>query len=197
MLIVAIPKSCSTSLASTFANINNLVFIQTKKKQRSDNKCKSNNLYKIHSDMIEYKESEINNFVNSNKVYKQHIFPSENNLTLIKNIRCVILLRKPEDIINSYRRKYNYDGSHKMNIFQLKKNDTYETYLTKFKELYLYEDLVNFNKRYEEIKSKNHLIIYKDDIVNNTDETINKINDFFGFQKRKNIKLLKERFVPK
>ena len=78
MLIVAIPKSCSTSLASTFANINNLAFIQTHKKQRSNNKCKSNNLYKIHSDMIEYEESEINNFVNSNKVYKQHIFPSEN-----------------------------------------------------------------------------------------------------------------------
>ena len=44
MLIIAIPKSCSTSLASTFAHINNLSFQQTVKKQNNKNKCKSNNL---------------------------------------------------------------------------------------------------------------------------------------------------------
>ena len=196
MLIIAIPKSCSTSLASTFADINHLSFLQTFHKQNNNNKCKSNNLYRIHSDMIEYKESEINKFVNSNVVYKQHIFPSENNLNLIKKTKCVILLRKPEHVINSYRRAYAFDGNHAMNKFQLKKSDTYDTYLATFMKFGLYEDLVNFNKRYEEIQSCNHLIIYKDDIINDTDITLNKINDFFGFQKTSNIKLLKKRYVP-
>ena len=145
--------------------------------------------------MIEYEESEINKFVNSNVVYKQHIFPSENNLNLIKKTKCVILLRKPEHVINSYRRKYAFDGSHGMNIFELKKTDTYDTYFAKFKKFGLYEDLVNFNKRYEEIQSCNHLIIYKDDIINNTEITLNKINHFFGFKKKSNIKLHKKRYV--
>lgn len=196
MLIIAIPKSCSTSLASTFANINNLLFQQTSHKQNNTNRCKSNNLFRIHSDMIEYEESEINKFVNSNIVYKQHIFPSENNLNLIKKTKCVILLRKPEDVINSYRRKYAFDGSHVMNKFGLKQSDTYKRYLETFIKFGLYQDLVNFNQRYEEIQSCNHLIIYKDDIINDTDTTINKINEFFGFPKKTNINLQKKRYVP-
>ena len=84
-----------------------------------------------------------------------------------------------------------------MNIFGLTKSDSYENYLNKFKKLGIYDDLIYFNNKYQEICDDNHLIIYKDDIINNTKNTINKINLFFGMPYvSSNIILSKERYVP-
>lgn len=199
MLIVAIPKSASTSLASTLARINGVSFKQKNKLQKKKNhkKCKSNNLHKIHSDMIDFEENEIKSLAKSNTIYKQHIFPSENNLKFIKTIKCVIILRNVEDIIRSYKRKFDYDGQHKMGMFGLTRYDSYEKYLDQFKQLGIYDDLVYFNSKYKGIQDDNHLIIYKDDIINKTNETINKINLFFGMPHvSSNILLSKERYVP-
>jgi hypothetical protein len=105
MLIIAIPKSASTSLMSTLGDLYKLPFEQQFKNIQSfPINSKFINLANYHSDCRELDHEIIKKWTKENKIYKQHVIPTENNMQLLKNHKKVILLRKPYDIICSYRR---------------------------------------------------------------------------------------------
>ncbi|MFW6008818.1 MAG: hypothetical protein ACOCP8_06095, partial [archaeon] len=97
MILIAIPKSASTTLIKTLNNlhpeINCKQIMMTKNKKIQE----INYLDKFHSDMRELTSKDIKLFTNKKTIYKQHIFPSKNNLKLLNNHKKIILLRHPID----------------------------------------------------------------------------------------------------
>lgn len=189
MLIVAIPKSASTSLMTTLERLHKL-----KSKQVGFPKNKKikeiNYLDKFHSDIRELKKNQIKDFESKKIIFKQHIYPSKNNLTLLKNTKKVILLRDPEEIINSYFRSEKKYVHQKKEFANLK---TKIAFLKKIKQLGLYEDLKSFRNKWEK-QNKNSLIIEYKELTSNPIKTINNIEKFFDLEMTKKVKLDKKRY---
>tara|TARA_A100001015_G_scaffold295519_1_gene374602 strand:- start:2238 stop:2900 length:663 start_codon:yes stop_codon:yes gene_type:complete len=108
------------------------------------------------------------------KIAKQHFPPTLENKIYFKDWRKVILLRKPEEVLNKYVKRDN-------DI--LISNEEYKSKL--LKEVYNWHDGWN--------NCDNSLIIYKDDLVNNVYETLKKIGEYTGI----NFKIGKDYILPK
>jgi len=102
MLIIAIPKSASTSLMRTLAKIHDLPCDMHFKWNGPLSK-EFPNFHLQHSFGWELNEETVSYFINSEIIFKSHIVPSLNNLNLLCDHKKVILLRKPEGIIGAYR----------------------------------------------------------------------------------------------
>jgi hypothetical protein len=86
MIIIAIPKSASTSLQKTLSKLHGFKFpLKT-----INEKDIRRNLKKIISDR--------------NFLYKGHIFPSKKNKKILKDCKKVVLLRNPLDCIKALQR---------------------------------------------------------------------------------------------
>lgn len=113
MLIVAIPKSASTYLMKTFGKVKKIPAKQefglTENYEIPESfTC----LAKNHSDIVQINSKLVNRWDNVNCVYKQHTPPTENNLSHLKNVKKIVLLRTPEQVLLAYRRAVE-SGVHK------------------------------------------------------------------------------------
>jgi len=193
MLIVAIPKSASTSLVHTLGEIHSM---PSKQEFLELKDYKIPNEYEVlasyHSDVREINQLILDEWNRSDIFYKQHIPPTPNNLKLLKNIKKVVLLRKPEDIILAYRRA-DTKGLHEKRkefIGCVSEND----WIEKAREIGLYTELENFYSGWIS-KSANNLIIYFDKLVDEEQATLEKISNFFSLRINKtNIELKKYRY---
>lgn len=179
MLIIAIPKSASTSLLSTIGYLHDIKAIQDFSFSANSKPENCNILFNYHSDIRELDKLQVDNFSKKDIVNKQHIYPSDNNVNLLKNVKKVILFRDPHDIIYAYKR-----GALKKvhNLLNGYSNDmTDEEWINKSKRDGLYPDLEFFIKNWRNnADPKNTLFIEYNEYLNNTKETINRIEKFYG-----------------
>lgn len=179
MLIIAIPKSASTSLMDTLGKIHKILAQQTFKKELPKPKELSI-LFKFHSDMREYSNKEIDIFTQNNKIFKQHIPPTKNNLSILKNRKKVILLRDCNGIIDGYWRAMNTGISKKRNEKEFLEVSSKEEWIEASIKAGLYDDLKFFYKGWlKESNSKNCLIITYNKLIQNPKKVINEIENFF------------------
>ncbi len=80
MLIIAIPKSASTSLMVTLGELHKISSTQDFSIKSNELPKGSNIIHTVHSDIREITQENVNKFNQRNMFYKQHIFPSDNNL---------------------------------------------------------------------------------------------------------------------
>ena len=85
MLVIAIPKSASSSLLKTLSETHNLKGIQDFSFRTNQIPKGCNLLYTVHSDIRELNSEIVTNLCQDNIFYKQHIYPSANNLRLLKD----------------------------------------------------------------------------------------------------------------
>lgn len=111
MLIAAIPKSGSTALMETLGRVHRLEYKQLSYEdlelhgQPFDDNVKP--LWLFHGDLSDIHESQLTKIVGSRSTfYKQHIAPSVRNLDFLKDTRIIVLLRDPQNIIESYYRGF-------------------------------------------------------------------------------------------
>ena len=195
MLIIAIPKSASTSLMDTLGKIHKILAQQLFIKELPIPKELSI-LYKLHSDMREYSKKEIDIFTQNNKIYKQHIPPTKNNLLLLRDKKKVILLRNCDEIISAYWRA-EISGIHSnfRKKFNLKVSSK-EEWFEQSKKSGLYNDLKFFYKGWiKESNNLNCLIVTYNQLINDPKKVINKIERFFDLHISKDfIELSKKRY---
>lgn len=194
MLIIAIPKSASTSILLTIGKYQNKKATQDFSfgENRIPENCEI--LHNIHSDVREFDKADVEQITIPNTIHKQHIYPSANNVKQFTAIRKVVLLRSPEDIILAYRR-----GAIKKVHTLLSGYDiamTENEWIEKSKANGLYSDLRFF---YNEWKEKalldNTLFVHYEDYLLNAQEVINKIEVFFGLQPtQQKVKTIKVRY---
>lgn len=178
MLIIAIPKSASTSLMLTLGKYHNLEAKQdfSFSKNRNPENCQF--LYKLHSDVRNLIDKDVSQVCNRNIINKQHIYPSSNNLLLFSNIKKVILLRSPDDIILAYRRSAMMNKRKLLPGYSIEMTEN--EWLEKSKSEGLYSDLMFF---YEEWKEKavpeNTLFVHYQEYLQNPKTVLNKIEEFY------------------
>ena len=116
----------------------------------------------------------LESLIKENKIAKQHFPPTLENKIYFNDWKKVILLRKPEEVLNKYILRDN-------DI--LISNEEYKSKL--LKEVYNWHDGWK--------NCDNSLIIYKDNLVNNTYETLKNIGEYLGI----NLKIEKDYIFPK
>ena len=179
MLIIAIPKSASTSIMVTLGELHKI-------KSKQDFSIKSNEIPKdshiihtVHSDIREITQENVDNFNKENEFYKQHIFPSDNNLKLLKKIKKVVLLREPKDVLYAYIRgaKNKHNGLPKG--YEIKEL-TKKKILKKAKIDGFFDDICFFRDQWVNKADPVYtLFVNYEDYISKTKEVINSIESFF------------------
>ncbi|WP_067148355.1 sulfotransferase domain-containing protein [Pseudotamlana agarivorans] len=189
MLIVAIPKSASSSLLTTLGKLHNLVAFQDFSFRNQSTPIMSNVVHTVHSDIRELTRTDVDRFCRDDVFYKQHIFPSENNLNLLKDRKKVILLRDSSEILLAYKRGAKEAHNGLPEGYSVKLSN--KVFLEKAKRDGFNDDLEFFkNKWLESMDPRNTLVIYYKDYINNTNKVINEIEHFF------NLTISNEKIIP-
>jgi len=194
MLIVSIPKSASTSLLDTFGKLHALPSQQLtfKHYEKSD---LFPLLGKYHPDAKLLGSSELHEFALDDKLYKQHVLPTADNLSLLKNIKKVVLLRNPYDIVLAYRRAELKSIHGKKSEFEGKVTEG--EWLQAAENNGLLNELKKFNNKWikEAEKNSDVLIIHYRELTKDTHKVINKMEAFYNLPvTTKKIALSKKRY---
>lgn len=192
MLIIAIPKSASTSLKSTLGTVNCFESVQLRFKE-NPTPLGFSILSDYHSDIRELTQNDAKMFSQENIIYKQHIPPTKNNLYLLKDLKKIVLLREPRDIIQAYYRarqkgmSRNYGGIDKSNM---------EEWVNASDQNGLFDELNDFYKRWNAEQGVNCLILQYKDLIEDTQNSINRIQNYLALPLiTKNIVLDRKRFT--
>lgn len=179
MLIIAQPKSASTSLLETLKKITStggdqIFFPDRKRPEEFD--------FIRHGDVCNLTQSDVNKFTQGGYFYKQHIVPTENNINLLKDKKYVLLLRDPEKTCDSYIRSQGKKNNPVTGVdFFIENRGKIQKEISRFGDWEKYSDLTI---RYE-------------DLIKNPTREINKILKLFGFEDVEKIELLKFRYNQK
>lgn len=198
MLLIAQPKSASTSLLYTLAKIMKLKSkhaigkiktVNGKKIELKWEKCIGfSEIQKYHDTTIKRDFNYFNKWIrNKNVLYREHILPIKEHLNYIRQVnnKILILLRNPEDCIDNYRRMYAkyLDG-------KMSEKDISQLYPKRFSSIdfgYLLNDFIEFNVRWKDFNFNKKLIITYEDLVLDYENTIKKVLKFFNFKIPKKI----------
>lgn len=192
MLIIAIPKSASTSLLKTLGKLHKIPVEQSSFPQNPIPK-EYKLIWRYHGDFRNIDDEKVGIFENERKFFKQHIPPTENNIRLLKHVKKVILLRKPEEIIKAYYRAEK-KKIHKPRLeFNKLKNES--DWLILAKKNGLYEDLKKYYDNWKVHNDEYSILFNYEEIINDPKDVINRIERFFNLPITEgNFKLAKERY---
>lgn len=108
MLIIAQPKSASTSLAFTLSQITRLNVIFGIARKPHNNDCQGfEEIQKFHCNMVQRNKQFLTNTTqNRNTIFKEHLLPIREHMQILEQLkqRVIILIRDPEESLDSYRR---------------------------------------------------------------------------------------------
>lgn len=168
MLIIAQPKSASTSLLFTLAKMMKVkAFIGIKRKKYDILHDGYEQIQKYHTLVFERTPLDIKIMIeNKNILYREHLLPCKRNFKILDKYKnFIVLLRNPFDSYDNYKRmleKTNKENELILNDLILF-NETYSEYLKNRPDILVinYEDLIlNYNEtikkifKYWKIKSK-------------------------------------------
>ena len=152
-------------------------------------------IHRYHSDIRDLSEDITQEFMDHEKIYKQHISPTKNHLKLLRDCKKVILLREPEEIIAAYYRADRKKLHKPRPEFQDCK--TIEDWKNRAHQNGLLEDLNWFYSQWLKESCnypENNLVINYSELINDPKQAINKIEVFYNLPISKNVKLEKERY---
>lgn len=158
MLIIAQPKSASTSLMVTLAKILNVGYEMAGTCKNKSEEFKV--LGSCHKCIGQRIKIYFEQLIDGKKVFKDHVIPTKENIDALKEIGkpVVILLRKPEDSYDSYIRQFEKNGNDKIDRKALKK------------------ELKKFYNDWEEMEDDDlFLIIEYDDLILSYEDTMRNI----------------------
>jgi len=177
VLIVAIPKSASTSLMFTLAKIHQLPAGQPGYLDlHTPNEFKQLSIY--HSDIVNLTPSVANKLSKLNCVYKHHLPPTANNIKLLTRQKTVLLLRKPAQVLDAYYRAIKTFSIE--NSVGFKRSLGKAGWLTYISESGLEREIELFYRGWEEFAHENIWTVYFKDLISNPVATINTVERFWN-----------------
>lgn len=169
MLLIGQPKSASTSLMRTIAEILNINYKNGQNKRQNDVKCEGfEETQKYHGTTVKRSEDYINNYINNKTIiYKEHILPTKKHLEILKNAKnnFVTLIREPKGVVSAYKRVFE--------VLPEMKSIDYEK---------LFEEAKLFYNTYKNERLEKNLVVTYRDIVLNFNETIMQIIKHYGYE---------------
>jgi len=137
MLLIGQPKSATTSLCFTLADMLGLKYKLGIPGTKYDKNCPGfSGIQQLHDNMVQRSDKFIHDVLSGKKtIFKEHLLPIDKHLFLLDKYQtnCIVLLRNPEHSYDAYVRhdKIHYEkfGKH-INLPQIKKdlNEFYNKY---------------------------------------------------------------------
>lgn len=177
MLIVAIPKSASTSLMFTLAKNHQLPAEQPGYHDLNI-PDEYKNLGAHHDDIVNLSLSVAKKLSKSNCIYKQHFPPTANNIELLTQQKTVLLLRKPTQVLDAYYRAIKTFS--KVNPVGFARGLGRDEWLTYISESGLEREVKLFYRGWVELTHENVWVVHFENLISNPVATINAIEHFWG-----------------
>lgn len=182
MLIVAMPKSASTSLTATLRRLHGLGGGQ---RYFPDRPAPDGweQLGRLHSDVCTWTADDALRFRDSGAVWKQHLVPTREHRRLVRSIKKVLLLRNPIGVPPAYQRA--------MRAGLMDYPDAWEP-------LPLINELARFRNGWE-VERRAHpemcCTIRYESLIHHPQSNINVIEHFFGLPESEDVTLARERYT--
>jgi hypothetical protein len=122
VLLIGQPKSATTSLAATIGNMGRLNVRYGISRNQNSKKCKGfSEIQKYHNNMIQRSPEFLAQVTKGKKtIFKEHLLPTVEHRRILEKLKqpVVILIRNPEDSLDSYKRLFKEKGK-KANLDKL------------------------------------------------------------------------------
>mgnify|MGYP006435407741 CR=1 FL=1 len=197
MLIIAIPKSASSSLVSTLCSHHSLDNAAEALRRKYARHLPVPDAYK-HMAKIHYEFRELNRAwaeeaAAAGVISKFHIPPTQNNCDLLRDIKKVILLRAPENIIDAYHRG---DAT---GVFPVRSPDfcfsfSKQGWHARAQKHGVLDELHNFEQGWR-AHDGDKLVIDYDALVNEPQATLNRVESYFGLPETSIAELSRQRYT--
>jgi hypothetical protein len=184
MLIIASPKSASSSLAETLSKTTGLAVCNSAVRgeilRYSPNATDFPVLGRVHpGDLQELTQAQVTQISVYPGIKKHHIPPTRNNLAHLSATRKVILLRPAEDIIEAYWRGFQ-TGIWPLRHAAFRNASDIETWRSVAEEIGLTRELERFNQGWLDHTGERLLISYEELIADSRAVT-QSILRYFGY----------------
>lgn len=189
MLLIGQPKSASTSLLKTLGKMFKIKFQNGLGKEFGWEYCENfTEIQKYHDTTIKRNYAFLKTWIlKKDHMLKEHILPTKHHQDIIKKIngKILILLRRPEDSLDNYKRLYKSYKENKLSAETINELMPYRFVKINFKQLL--SDLMIFHKEWIEFDYNKKLIITYKELVLDYYSTIKKIFKFWNYNIPKNI----------
>lgn len=201
MLVIAIPKSASTSLLRSYAKRHGLrSFMGSEGYVRNEliydvpYSANYHLLSKYHfTDFKEVDNFMVDKYLHNCCIYKSHIAPTIHNKKTLEKIKKVVLLRNPMEIISAYYRAEKKKIHRQKEEF--KNIHTEKDWIQEAKNNGLLEELNNFYHIWKNTNDEYTLIIGYTELVENPNNVFLKMDRFYGLPEIEgDTELLKEKY---
>jgi hypothetical protein len=184
MLIIASPKSASSSLAETLSKATGLAVCNAAVRgeilRHSPNASDFPVLAQVHpGDLQELTRAQVAQISLYSGIKKHHIPPTRNNLAQLSATRKIILLRPAEDIIGAYWRGFQ-TGIWPLRHAAFRNASDIETWQSIAGEIGLTRELERFNQGWLDHTGERLLISYQE-LIAYSRAVIKSILDYFGY----------------
>lgn len=126
-------------------------------------------------------------------LHKSHILPSTNNLAHLQSHKKVVLLRDVDGIIGAYKRGEE-TGVYKQKTQKFKDCVTLQDWVSRAKEVGLYQDLLAFCERWR-AAAGDQLIVTYENMVSNPAKELARIETYFGWPPSGTANLLRRKYT--
>lgn len=195
MLIVAIPKSSSTSLLNTLGRLHQLPTKQIDMRPKTP-PADFRLLSEIHRDQGEVSWKQAATLTSASTIYKQHLVPSANNRSVLRRSMKVVLLRDPAEVVLAYRRSLQIgqesDNAGLQRHFL--RCRTEGDWLARAESIGLLQELDAFRRGWSEADGE-QLVVHYHELVTQPRSVINRIEDYFGLSTSAQVILSKDRYT--
>lgn len=193
MLIIALPKSASTSLLRTLSALSGRPGKQHFfPEQKWPAAHEFDAMARFHSDVREITAAQAELFTSSTSWAKQHLVPTANNESRIGPARFVLLTREPAEIVLAYRR-WEATGDSPPRI-EFKGLESEAQWLERAHDIGLIAEFERFATRWRE--HGGGLEVTYRELLDSTDEVFDRIEDWFGLERNgRPVELARERFT--
>lgn len=197
MLIIATPKSASSSLARTLAEATgSSVANKAAREVLKDNPRAEGypHLAVMHrGDNFELTPGTLASFLAVPGVKKHHIRPTAGNLDLLRQTPKIVLLRPAEEVIDAYWR--GFDSGVWPHAFTVKgQGRTIEAWREAAQEMGLVDELTRFNEGWARDPGKALMLDYEV-VVSESGKAVRLALDYFGHRSATVLPLAREKFT--
>ena len=182
MLIVAIPKSASSSLVASLCAATG--YPRTNAEVRKNfltaapPPIEYRQLKRFHSEVAELSEEAVAALVKPRQIAKLHIVPTDNNLSQLCEIPKIVLLRPAEEVVAAYWRGME-TATWTTSVKEIARCKSLEQWMQTAKDIGLTAELEAFNQHWK-ASPGNSLVVSYNQLTTNSDATIASVLKYFN-----------------
>lgn len=182
MLIAAIPKSASSSLVASLCAATG--YPRTNAEVRRNfltatpppvEYCQ---LKRFHSDVAELSEDAVAAMTRPRRIAKLHIVPTDNNLSQLRDIRKIVLLRPAEEVVAAYWRGME-TATWTTSVKEIANCKSQEQWMQTAADIGLTAELEAFNRRWK-ADPGNSLVVSYNQLTTDSNATIGSVLEYFN-----------------